>query len=399
MAENGGSMVRVPVRDQGNIGTCYAETAVSAVDAWRFSAKPPVNLDFHSSPHAAAIAERINSTPSSRATKNYLVSLKGQAGSTPINGGNENDTVIALKKHGLCSYEALGANFGKSIFQKDPHSFWTLVKNSYDLYNKQYMTALKTGSAAEQQKVLNEAREALGSQLCLANFAVPQRSIENIDEIRRFLLSEDVFEGLKNLSDKVCSGQTIQLPADFPDKPVMYSITDAPFPGAAHHPQAKSLILRRMITAMLSFQNRQPLMIAYNSSVLSSPQSSETTAKHGSLIIGRGKLTDGRCGYLIRNSWGSDGDGLGTTDRIDKNGDILVAEEDLMRSLSRISVLPPRGEKFKPPQGLYEGVDEILKTPLPNQFGPSGGSGMDPPSSRRNKPKSPNDSIEGEQTL
>ncbi|MBL7669600.1 MAG: hypothetical protein JNM39_03875 [Bdellovibrionaceae bacterium] len=237
------------------------------------------------------------------------------------------------------------------------------------MYNKQYMTALKNGRDGELSNILNKARETLVAQLCLANFTPQQRNFEDINQIRSFLLSDDIFDGLKILSDKLCAGQTIKLPPEFPDKPNIFSASDIPIPGALENPKAKRLIFNRMISAMLSFKNRQPLMIAYNSNVLSNPASTDPDANHSSLIIGRRKLTDGRCGYLIRNSWGTDGDGLGITDRIDKNGNILVAEEDLMRSLAQVAVLPPEGENYKPPQGLYDGVAEILNSPLPGQWG------------------------------
>jgi hypothetical protein len=370
LTEKGGSMANVPVRDQGNIGTCYAYTAASAIDAWRFSAKPPGDPSFHTSPHAAAIGERINSTPSERAKANLRVTLT--PGKAPVSGGMEVDAVIAAKKQGICSYEALGANFGNSIYQKDPNSFWTQVKNFYDFYHKQYMNALKSGSEEEALKILNEAKESLGSQLCLANFKPKQKNFEDIKQVKTFLLSDDVFDGLKILSDKLCAGQTIKLPPEFPDKPKMFLRTSIPIVGAFENPKAKRLIFQRVISAMLNFKNRQPLMIAYNSQVLSNPLVVANSG-HASLIIGRGRLTDGRCGYLIRNSWGADGDGLGSTDRLDMNGDILVAEDDLIGSLHDVSVLPPHGEEYKPPKDLYDGVAEILNSPLPGQRGMGGG--------------------------
>ncbi|MBK7963517.1 MAG: hypothetical protein IPK04_21370 [Bdellovibrionales bacterium] len=348
-------MTNVPVRDQGNLGTCYAYTAASAIDAWRFSARPPGDLRFHTSPHAAAIAERINRNPSAR--KDSRVALN--PGHAPIDSGVEIASVNAVKQHGACSYEALGANFGNSIYHKNPSSFWVLLQNFYDFYHKQYIDALKSGNEKEALKILNAARNTLGSQLCLANLNPKLKTFDDIKQMKSFLLSDDIFDGLKILSDRICAGQTIKLPPEFPDKPNVFIGSLIPIPGALGNPKAKRLIFDRMISAMLNFKNRQPLMIAYNSKVFSDPHAG-SMADHSSLIIGRRRLTDGRCGYLIRNSWGTDGGGLGDTDRVDKNGDILVAAEDLIRSLDRVSVLPPQGEEYKPPEDLYAGVDEIM---------------------------------------
>lgn len=117
-----------------------------------------------------------------------------------------------------------------------------------------------------------------------------------------------------------------------------------------------------MIDAFFQFRRKQPIVISYCAEVLTAPAASgiddkngtvKTCAGHAGLIIGKGRMADGRCGYQIRNSWGTDPDGV---ENGDTKGNVWVAEDNLYRNLIEMDVLPPRGETYVPPQDLYSGI-------------------------------------------
>ena len=366
LADKGESMEHVPVLDQGDIGTCYAYAASEAVDAWRFSAYPQQGIGFHTSPHATAI-----STKASAAGSN-MASLISDVATTPGKSALESDEITeavrALKKDGICSYNALGANFNDTMYGQDPKTFWKQLENFYALYHKQYMSALIAQDQSKQNLILNQGSVTFATTFCNAGFSRDQSNFRNIAAVMRIITADSVFGALKEFSAKACSGNTMELPSDFPERPVTFNLIQITNPSTAKAIKPRSLIFSRIIGAMFDFKKKQPIMIGYCDEVLMHPDNegiddkdgnidSKNCASHASLIIGRGKMTDGRCGFLIRNSWGTDrDDGHGLVSNIDANGDVWVAEDDLYRNLDEISVLPPKGESYHPPLNAYEGT-------------------------------------------
>lgn len=357
-------MENVPILDQGDMGICYAYAASEAVDAWRFSGYPEQGTGFHTSPHAAAIGSKSSQSRYDRASSIFNFTVNPHA--SVLDAAFTENAVRALKKDGICSYDAFGANFQNSMYQRDPQTFWLQFQDLYDFFHKQYLSALMKRDQGAQDRILRAAGSRLTSLACSGNFGPGQRDFEDLNEAVQIIAADTVLEAFKRLSARICAGHTQALPADFPSRPVAFSIDQITHPVEARAIQTRGMIYSKVINAMFDFKKRQPLMITFCAEVLTDPGHTGLSDKDGSigkcgshatLIIGRGTMTDGRCGFLIRNSWGKDWDDDPTTNA---NGDIWVAEDDLYRNLMGVSVIPPRGENYKPPSDTYAGVAEAL---------------------------------------
>lgn len=362
LADPGGSMEHVPILDQGDLGSCYAYAASEAVDAWRFSRTPPDDTGFHTSPHATAISGKFNVSPYDRA--NQIMGDIGNPGNSALESSDTAETIRALKKDGICSYDAFGAGFKNTMYAEDPKTFWKQVQDAYDFYHQAYMNALLARDQARQDGILAKASAKFTSLFCEGGFNDTQSGFGKMNEMLGMIVADSVYGTLKEISAKVCAGHIRALPRDFPEKPATFGMNQIT-PSSLLEIKSRSKIYSHVMDAMFDFKNKQPVMIGYCDEVLTKPANDSLVdpekpvdcSVHASLIIGRGTMTDGRCGFLIRNSWGTDRDSQhGLPSNIDANGDVWVAEDDLYRNLFDMSVIPPQGEAYKPPKNAYEGL-------------------------------------------
>jgi hypothetical protein len=374
-------MEKIPVRDQGNVDDCYAMTTATGIDAWRLSSDPD-NVSFLTSPHAVALSAKNNVSKVDKAENVFnLTKNKKQA---VVDFHNIGEAVRAVKKDGVCSYDAFGANFSKEgqRYGTNTFNFWVDLTEDYKALHHAYISALIKHDSSAEQKALAEAADRFTEVLCRAGFSDDQSRFQNLADLSDVIAADDAFVALKKLSDKVCAGHTAPLPKDFPN-PV--AVWNEELPDNMRGVSDRKKVYSKVIDAMFDFKKRQPLMISYCDQVLKNfgyiGLNKDTghlleCSNHASLIIGRGTMPDGRCGFLIRNSWGTDRDGYhGITSQIDDNGDIMIPEDALYNNLISVSVLPPRGEKYKAPRNVYEGIQPEAKSSAPqNGGGMTGGS-------------------------
>lgn len=96
MDQSGGSMSRVPVMDQGDLGICYSYSATQMVDAYRFSHGD--NSEVLTSSIEAAIGASAN-----KIEKYYNSFSTEEVMRGSIDGGDVCEVVNYLKNNGICS--------------------------------------------------------------------------------------------------------------------------------------------------------------------------------------------------------------------------------------------------------------------------------------------------------
>jgi hypothetical protein len=349
----GKSMEKVPVHDQGGTGDCSAYSYSEAIDAWKNSNEPDKAI-FPTSPHAFAISEH---DMADRQTKGFVVN---QLALNPLQpalnfGRGVSQSFQVFKKVGTCDYNQFGANFVDSktgISMDNP--FWLDLQKQYGDLHDAFYDALVAGDKIAQDNIVNQGQVKLSATVCLGGLA--KNPFNDIDFVRSFIVQKDVFSSLKKMSDKICEGHTAPLPEDFPE-PVSFDLSDV----QVHKMPERAMILSRVIDSMFNFKNRQPIMAGICGQVIQNPTNigvdpmygmtnPSVCTGHGVLIIGRKKMADGQCGYIIRNSWGADQDSVSNREHINDRGDIVVAQGMLLNNLMLVGVLPPKNEKYTAPQ-------------------------------------------------
>lgn len=363
LLDPGESMERIPVRDQGNLGTCYAYAAAEAIDAWRFSSDPK-EVGFFTSPHALAIAAK--NSVSAKDRRKQIFDSEENPNVTPLDNHNFSEAIRTAEKQGICSYDVFGANImdPANPFHGDQRRFWNEVKEDYQVLHNAYIQAALTFDRAKARRVLEDARALLGGVLCRAGFTDDQSRFVDEARLVNMIVAEDVYEALAHLSAQVCENRTKNLPPDFPGPPI--TLWKEEIPRRYQTIEARSVIFHRMIHAMFDFKKKQPIMINYCSNVLTDygyvgldikTGVSRSCSGHASLLIGRRRGADGRCGFIMRNSWGSDRDSSkGSITNLDDQGNLWIPEDALYNNLREVAVLPPKGETYRPPTHLYEGL-------------------------------------------
>lgn len=321
----GGSMEKVPVRDQTNIGSCYAYAASGIVDAWRFS-HDDKDYGFSTSPHAIAVASKAFLTPEEFKTVGDL-----EEDDALIEGGFIEQALLATKALGACNYKKFGDRFG--LYNGTSKAFIKDLESFYIIYND----VAKFKAAKEKKPMLTEQQitEQLNCKLQSGGIS----STLNSKEVTEILATNSLNDYLKSLLDKVCK-----------DSMKKVNIPEAIAATGKGLPKDERMgKLSNFVEAMLKAGNKQPVGITYCSSVLTAPNStkinditgaieSETCGAHASLIIGRRLTGAGQCQFLVRNSWGQNYHypaGITT----DEDGDIWLDEEDLLRNTWAVTSL------------------------------------------------------------
>lgn len=358
-------MSKVPARDQGNVGVCYSYASASAIDAWRLSNDPLDRFRFFTSPHALAVNVQKNASKNRKRVKNFNVEVGAIPSPLEGNflGANLRDNVAAAKKYGICNYEAFGSNFDQPASQVDPTLFWSNLTDAYERYHEQLIDALSAQQNEQQVRadIMKNAFEDVRHSLCRSGLSVSANQFVDLKLVADFITAETSQDALWTISSKVCLDHTDALPGDFPD-PIAFSADVLPQEFRSVGDRVN--VYRKVIEAMTAFKNKQPIEIAYCSQMIKDFTAvgidpiNGTTSKcsgHASLIVGRERLSDGRCGYWIRNSYGTDRDGdHGVVSQLDGRGNILVPEDVLLSNLLDLAVLPPRGETYIPPEDVYK---------------------------------------------
>jgi hypothetical protein len=305
------------VRDQGDLGICYAETAAQMTDAWRFT---------HGDTNYA------------RQTSAFIVALDtDQRFSTQAELDRGNHVLAALNSlywNGSCDerdvIEGLGTKISKPLmddlkqfryskwyylyYQRDPKAWETYYQSKIS----PWMNALEsTGCTTEGQKLLSTLP--------------PQK------ELAQILWNYDPRKQLRAILGAHCNaGRRLRPPEGF-DSPSSKS-WDMLFPDASE--------AQNKISSWLDSKNPQPIAIEYCGYLLTNGSNfrgvdshgnrTKDCGEHASLVIGRRKnLQNGQCQFLIRNSWGKYCGGY-SKDWSCENGNVWVDANALSANVTSI---------------------------------------------------------------
>ena len=314
-----GSMAFQTVRDQGNVGLCYAEVASQMVDAWRAThvptSKGPINpatyKSFATSEIYAGLLYSLNQ-------KEFRCPAQSEDSKTRFfEGGKVCETANEVIAAGSCSAPEVNkflSDRAKKSARRDNRSpsqqhlqLSDLLDTIYEQENSRMYCSLK-----QQPEPANVCIPCLikKSAVNKPDAAITQMMFDALPPLQR----QEFISFWKPIQE--AKAQLEKGPCTFRD----------PVP---EHPRCRMEIwksrrahknLPNEINRRLLAPNAQPIGIGYCSSVLSYSNSrmsyddweeigasnrSKECGPHTSLIIGQ-RPRNGRCEYLVRNSWGTD---------------------------------------------------------------------------------------------
>lgn len=293
------SMSHMPVLDQDGTGLCYSYVATQLVDAYRFS-HGDRNLDHRTSPVAAAVIQAdspLQEGKYSLAIKStgkqlrdaiydpYGKYVTGVAAGVP-------EIISSIKRSGSCSHDTI-SNFisadGQGISDKLLSIF-----DEHQAYLKETWFFQRNDKFVKEKIQCELNRSSLRSSLDIT-----------ADVILKALKENNPLKYLKEVIAKACVNRNISV-----NIPKLWNVkSPKSFDGTKQ--------TQRMINTLLNAQNPQPIGVGFCSQALSSDSwtlnlqtmaekswANEKCAGHAALIVGK-RMLNGRCEYLVRNSWGT----------------------------------------------------------------------------------------------
>jgi hypothetical protein len=316
-------MMAVAVRNQHDIGICYASAAAQMIDVWRFS-----HVDFLQQFHALGRSTRFNSSDvvlavSAAAVREtefvrdcqIVARASRQNDSLPFEGGNICEIVNRAKSAGSCSDEVINKKL-KELKNSSNERLSTVLQRIEDFSQVSKLC----GELMELNKKLSAEKcpEEQFHRKMLAAFG-PIASASSI--------------ALNNLDHKLaefCS-DTNQSPAETFKTSPLPTCEPIEFDGlSTEHRKNK-------IDDLL--KTGQPIGLSFNTCFLV-----DSCGQHAALIIGsrRDPSDPARCQYLLRNSWGTSCEEYkdkwkrGCEER---NGSVWINSKDLLENSDGISYL------------------------------------------------------------
>jgi hypothetical protein len=291
----------MPNYDQGATNICYGYTAAQMVDYWKRSHNPKTfaqNMT-HSSPLYAAYLFKKFSFGGKVLDS---LSLIGKPSNTPVDLGLLHSTIMEIKKNGMCNQIIIEKNLkqftkkmGFETFDFYPMMYYffaefTRLKGELSWYQKwnnqktQELRALTTSSYCDgsNPKACGEANKIFDKVL---PYFVKNESIKLYDEIFgdcKNPENHDVF--LRNLP-----------------KPTTYTLRPASY-------------VKNSMIQLLDRPNAQPIGVSYCMEILKTSGfvglnkiniPTKECGLHASIVIGK-RTRNGRCEFLLKNTWGED---------------------------------------------------------------------------------------------
>lgn len=241
------------VRDQGDIGWCYAEVTA---DFYTFKTGLNVSASDIAIEHILNYKSEIENLVSTKDSNDYY----------PVDTGLEINAAEAIEKKGLCAAKDLTSNFRGT----------------------QLSEALKALDELAELKKQTPNQETLYVETCqrLGKLSILSQSL-NVFNILDALRKETRAKILGAVRDIACKERV-------PAPKLNLRMSSVAFPT-----DALAQINRQL-------DKSEPVGIAYNSKKLFAPfaQEDKRAAKsHASMVVDR-KRTGNQCSYLVRNSWG-----------------------------------------------------------------------------------------------
>lgn len=322
--QGNGSAVHLKVRNQNDVGTCYAVVGAELVDAWRFShfaaglSQSQIEAQYNqiTSPLPAAVDNATNKVketlhmmcPSELLGMPYMPTKQPGVKREwlPFEGGNACDASNLILKNGSCSDDVLiGA-----LTQKNPNTdksdmaelILALEPFGHLWYECMELKGLYNRVPQEKQ------RRQVQCNLPYMDF--PDTPTELLDKLvadqESKVEHDTTLKSLKTDIDTICNGHRISVP-NFKCVPRVTGIH-------GNEPD------KNLIDSVLSNEG-QPVGISFSNCLfysdkplLTAPSPSETLlgsercGSHQVIIIGSGPdpKNPQKCAYLLQNSWGAE---------------------------------------------------------------------------------------------
>lgn len=306
----GKSMSKIPVMDQDSKWICYAYTASQMVDAWRFS-HGDTDYDHLTSPIAAAV---------------FYASQRRDYPAEDIDYGWQADAVSSIAKNGSCGYKSIYSKFGQNGLRE----YFGELKNHFNefailAYQKSVPASVKTKFAQQVQCSIQKA-----------GTGVP---VPTIIEITNALSQPSYLKYLEKLFKPVCDNNSKQV-KDIPAAKKLW-MQDIP-------ERERFTKIQGQMNDQFNNPNPQPMSINYCENVLwdkktvgidSSGQFNWSACKshHISVVVGQRPTNDGRCEFLVRNSYGQSC--YAYPDWKCENGQVWVDSKTLINNMHGLSWL------------------------------------------------------------
>jgi len=332
----GGSMEHVEVRNQRQIGSCYAHTAAQIYDSWRFRHG---DTDYGHQSSGFEIGQRFKIREGR--TSDEILS---------INGGFVESLIPMLLEQGSCSQLELDSLVKTGSIDKYASEIMEIFWKYRDRYRKERRAFSQARAERDAQEMARE--RALPNRVLIDN--TRNAAIRNARSSNR-LATDDLFrgtvlaEGVEELKGHNSRALVIQNPrinyedlkadGDTVDMFETISIINCPEARRIKTSAKFSLVNQRTHYGDRWYETGQekykavqsisrihrefdkgledafPVGISYCSSVLAEGKSfkpkvwaDDECKRHASIIIGRQRNPKtNRCEFLIRNSWGSEG--------------------------------------------------------------------------------------------
>lgn len=329
MDQSGGSMSKVPVMDQGNLGICYSYSATQMFDAFRFSHGDDSSV-LTSSIEAAIGA-------SAKKIERYYNSFsKEEVMRGSIDGGEVCEVVNYLKNNGICSQTKM------QLDSIPPDQRAQLFDELSELF-------YKTGSVPLEV----ETSQQLSNQInCIKPNDEAFPELKNMQKILDSLKKKNVMEFLNSVLAEKCNKENrIAVPQP--------TCVTKPSPGFG---MLKKEEYADIISKRLEMNEpKQPISIGYCAGILrngpgyrgikslegsSFKVRDDSCGYHQSLIIGQkdseyinpfGKKIKMKQ-YLVRNTWGKSKDSYHPGWESEE-GNIWVNADDLLENIDSVSYL------------------------------------------------------------
>ncbi len=260
-----------PLRDQRNIGWCYANVAADLI-AFKFK----------------------NELKGERVSASYIAILNNEIFQKYPNdeAGDVLPALFISEYFGVCtgSLEEEFFNTGPHKTLREKINNLVYLKDAYDKRKK-------------NQEYLDAYIQRI-NQYAQSNSLINKITFEELEEILENS-SRRTFP--RKLADRICESNMIKLKMDFFDTSYNYFIINGLFhfkPSKGLFKSGKDDLIRK---TNYYISNHKPVSVGYNTSIFDEKgyQSYQTSGGHVSLIVGQQwNEESNQCEFLLRNSWG-----------------------------------------------------------------------------------------------
>jgi hypothetical protein len=347
----GGSMEHVEVRDQRQIGSCYAHTAAQMYDAWRFM-HDETNYEHQSS--GFEIGQRFK--------------IGRNEYDNSIDGGVVEEVIPLIfsgkpQKRGTCSQRELDSAFHNRNASMSIDEFASGIMAIFNRHNRRYLAlreeyfgsrAANASPTLRQVPMASDQTRVDRTRIDFSTDAAHRSEVLSAGkiELRKFLDDHWRVDGHIDFDQLRADGDTVDLfdTLSVASCPPSHRLGTKGRFDVRNHRARNS---RALIDGELDQGPRAyPIGISYCASVLKEGRSyvdrqpnDDQCGSHASLVIGRRRSPKTRrCEYAIRNSWGQASNYHRDWAAEPSKGVVWVEGETLERAVFGVQIMEARSE-------------------------------------------------------